>query len=86
MNPPRIPHLILISRTPPLADAWRRAIARYFPSATSSSNAAMSEHVDATTGARFTVCEGQLEDLDPRAVRHDCIVSPANSFGIMDGG
>ena len=25
-------------------------------------------------------------ELDPADVRNDCIVSPANSFGIMDGG
>lgn len=54
-----------------LCDAWNRAIAQYFPSDPS---------------PPFTVYEGTLNELDADLLRCDCIVSPANSYGIMDGG
>ncbi|KAI1794755.1 hypothetical protein LXA43DRAFT_1080472 [Ganoderma leucocontextum] len=78
---PRIPHFVFIARahrspSPSLADAWRRAIQSYFPAG---------GHLGPGE-AYITVCEGELEELDPAEVRNDCIVSPANAFGIMDGG
>ncbi|KAH7882506.1 hypothetical protein F5I97DRAFT_1931046 [Phlebopus sp. FC_14] len=54
-----------------LCDAWRRAIEQHFPNAGESP---------------FTVLEGMLQEIDPERLRCDCVVSPANSFGIMDGG
>ncbi|PIL22979.1 hypothetical protein GSI_15676 [Ganoderma sinense ZZ0214-1] len=78
---PRIPHFVFVARAhrpprPSLADAWRRAIQSYFPAG---------GHLGPGE-AYITVCEGGLEELDPAEARNDCIVSPANSFGIMDGG
>ena len=73
----RLPHLIFIAPPPraprpSLCAAWRRAIARYFP--------------DPNRAPRIDVVEGRLEDVDPARLRCDCLVSPANAFGIMDGG
>jgi len=71
-------HFILIEPKPdhgrhqaPLVAAWNRAISSYF--------------VD-ETDPPFTVLEGKLEELDANLLECDCVVSPANSFGIMDGG
>ena len=82
----RIPHFVFIARPhrdvprrESLPDAWRRAITQYFP-------ADGAEERPGPGEAYFTVREGTLEELDPADVRNDCIVSPANSFGIMDGG
>lgn len=73
------PHFIFINPKPSgnedpstsLCAAWNRAIAQYYPS---------------DLNAPFTVYEGTLNELDPDLLRCDCIVSPANSYGIMDGG
>ncbi|KAI0957753.1 hypothetical protein AcW1_006042 [Taiwanofungus camphoratus] len=35
---------------------------------------------------RFSVVESTLEQLEPPHSLFDCVVSPANSYGIMDGG
>ncbi|CAA7261938.1 unnamed protein product [Cyclocybe aegerita] len=76
-----IPRFILIAPKPPvspkyptkasLCDAWAAAIKKY---------------LDASIQPLFTVLEGKLLDLDPTQLQCDCMVSPANSFGIMDGG
>ena len=73
------PHFIFINPKPSvyedpstsLCNAWNRAIVQYFPSDPS---------------PPFTVHEGELNKLDADLLRCDCIVSPANSYGIMDGG
>lgn len=73
------PHFIFINPKPSgnedpstsLCAAWNRAIAQYYPS---------------DPNAPFTVYEGKLNELDADLLRCDCIVSPANSYGIMDGG
>jgi hypothetical protein len=70
------PHFIFINPKPSeyegsLCVAWNRAIAQHFPS---------------DPNAPFTVYEGKLNQLDADLLRCDCIVSPANSYGIMDGG
>ncbi|KAG1888180.1 macro domain-like protein, partial [Suillus subluteus] len=54
-----------------LCDAWSRAIEEHFPDPNDSP---------------FTVIEGKVQEVDPKRLRCDCVVSPANSFGIMDGG
>ncbi|KAG8811595.1 hypothetical protein FRC19_003712 [Serendipita sp. 401] len=56
-----------------LIEAWNGAIQRYFPNVPASS-------------LPFTVIEGRLEEIPAETIQCDCLVSPANSFGIMDGG
>ncbi|KAG6831331.1 hypothetical protein H0H92_011246 [Tricholoma furcatifolium] len=56
---------------PHLAAAWKQAIEHYYPNLNDSP---------------FTVLEGRSQDIDPALLRCDCVVSPANSYGIMDGG
>ncbi|CAG7850701.1 SubName: Full=Uncharacterized protein {ECO:0000313/EMBL:CCA69691.1} [Serendipita indica DSM 11827] len=55
-----------------LIKAWNRAIARYYPNREAVSP--------------FTVIEGRLGNIEPAQIQCDCMVSPANSYGIMDGG
>ncbi|KIM30695.1 hypothetical protein M408DRAFT_66006 [Serendipita vermifera MAFF 305830] len=70
-------HFIFIEPKPegkkqaPLIEAWNRAISLYFTN---------------TENPPFTVLEGTLQKLDAAVLECDCMVSPANSFGIMDGG
>lgn len=71
-------HFILIEPKPCrsnrealLVTEWKNAISLYFPM---------------DPNPPFTVLEGKLHDLDANLLRCDCMVSPANSFGIMDGG
>jgi len=73
-----IPHFILIDRrpdphypTPSVCDAWNRAL---------------EEYLDDEGKSHFTVIEGGLIELPAEQLKCDCIVSPANSYGIMDGG
>jgi hypothetical protein len=72
------PHFILIerksnqSRKPaPLIQAWNSAVELQFPDKES---------------VPFTVLEGGLLELEAKLLECDVMVSPANSFGIMDGG
>jgi hypothetical protein len=74
-KPDELPHFILISPAPranseSLVKAWTQAITT----------------LPSNLQAHFTVLEGMLSSLPPDKLRCDCIVSPANSFGIMDGG
>ncbi|GBE81763.1 macro domain-like protein [Sparassis crispa] len=46
---------------------------------------AIQEHLS-TDESFITVIEGKFNGIDAEKLRCDCIVSPANSFGIMDGG
>ncbi|KAG8844433.1 hypothetical protein FRB91_002619 [Serendipita sp. 411] len=55
-----------------LIEAWNEAIQRYFPNVPASS-------------LPFTVVEDKLEEAPIETIQCDCLVSPANSFGIMDG-
>ncbi|RPD77341.1 macro domain-like protein [Lentinus tigrinus ALCF2SS1-7] len=80
----RVPHLIFIARSPALVDAWRRAVGRYFPSP-SAQEQDQDQDEDAG-GGLFSVRAGRLEDLPAGEIAHECVVSPANAFGIMDGG
>lgn len=78
-----LPHFILISRSPrateatpvrkdseSLVDAWTRSITTLPPK--------LQTH--------FTVLQGTLTSLPADRLRCDCVVSPANSYGIMEGG
>lgn len=66
-----VPHFIFLATETPLCDAWKLAIRKYFP-----------EDGD----EHFSVQQGYLQDIDANLLRNDCMVSPANSFGLMDGG
>lgn len=57
----------------PLVDAWARAFAEV-PS------------VRVTHGDIFSARSGQVSPDDPLDIQADAVVSPANSFGFMDGG
>ncbi|PVF95265.1 macro domain-like protein [Serendipita vermifera] len=54
-----------------LLSEWPKAIAKYFVN---------------TPNPPFTVVEGRLGEVDEKILECECMVSPANSFGIMDGG
>lgn len=54
-----------------LVDEWRARIA---------------ELIAPADRERFSVVESTLQDLKPPHSHFDCVVSPANSYGIMDGG
>ena len=72
-----IPHFIFISpkprndKDPSLVEAWKNAVSMYFGEG---------------GGVHFSIHQGYLREIDPALLRCDCMVSPANSFGIMDGG
>ncbi|KAI9461163.1 hypothetical protein F5148DRAFT_983135 [Russula earlei] len=74
-----LPHFIFISRQvsraspiqkESLVKAWMRAITT----------------LPSNLQSHFTVLEGTLSSLPPDLLRCDCVVSPANAFGIMEGG
>lgn len=65
------PHFIFLATESPLIKAWKRAIKIYF-----------GEDGD----EQFSVQKGYLQDIDANLLRNDCMVSPANSYGLMDGG
>ena len=56
---------------PSLHEAWKRHVSQLLPS---------------RDQKRFHVVEARLDTLKPPHSEFDCIVSPANSYGIMDGG
>ncbi|KAH9837990.1 uncharacterized protein C8Q71DRAFT_706001 [Rhodofomes roseus] len=56
---------------PSLNEAWKRHIR---------------EQLFPDDQQRFHVVEARLDTLEPPHTEFDCIVSPANSYGIMDGG
>ncbi|KAG6834872.1 hypothetical protein H0H93_006792 [Arthromyces matolae] len=62
---------IFIAHSSSLCAEWKEAIHEYYPN---------------PLPAPFTVIQGKLEDIDPLLLKCDCIVSPANSYAIMDGG
>jgi hypothetical protein len=71
-GPGKLPHFILISPAPreSLVKAWTQAITT----------------LPSILQTHFTVLEGMLSSFPPDKLQCDCIISPANSFGIMDGG
>lgn len=54
-----------------MQDAWRSAIEETLP---------------ADIRDRFELVQSNLADLPSKKISCDCVVSPANSYGIMDGG
>ena len=72
-----IPHLIFIepkprkATDPSLCDAWKAAVKKYLG--------------DDGSGC-ISIYQGKLREIDAELLRCDCMVSPANSFGLMDGG
>ena len=66
------PHPTALGATPKesLVKAWTNTITALPP----------------TLQTHFTVLEGRLSCLSADQLQCDCVVSPANSFGIMDGG
>lgn len=57
----------------PLVEAWRRELAG-------------AASVTVSCGDIFSEREGMVGPDDPIDIRADAVVSPANSFGLMDGG
>lgn len=47
---------------------------------------AFAEHLQPKDLERFSFIEKRLNQLQEAQVTFDCVVSPANSYGIMDGG
>lgn len=70
--PPTRTNLRTQERQPSLCEAWRTALAR----------------LPQPLSCRFTTKEARLnpDALAQEFGTFDCLVSPANSFGIMDGG
>lgn len=72
-----MPHLIFMApkphkdKDPSLCEAWKAAVVKYFGE---------------EGNQHFSVQQGYLREIDAELLRCDCMVSPANSFGIMDGG
>ncbi|KAH9940611.1 macro domain-like protein [Amylocystis lapponica] len=64
-------YLTLLDISSSLVDEWRRALA---------------QHVPESIRDRITIVQSTLEDLTPPESQFDCIVSPANSYGRLDGG
>lgn len=79
-----------------LPDQWRHAIAEHLPQI-SVSTSTPSVLTSPGFGVQLQIISGYLEEDGVRQVlrssgvgfdevRADCVVSPANSYGIMDGG
>ncbi|KAI6096968.1 macro domain-like protein [Pisolithus croceorrhizus] len=47
---------------------------------------AFAQHLQPNDLERFSFLESRLDQLKEAQVTFDCVVSPANSYGIMDGG
>ncbi|KAF8191730.1 macro domain-like protein, partial [Pholiota molesta] len=62
---------ILLDLSPKLIEEWQSAIAQHIPEA----------YRD-----KFSMIQSFLSDLAPPHDQFDCIVSPANSYGRLDGG
>ncbi|KAI0128365.1 hypothetical protein BJ170DRAFT_324836 [Xylariales sp. AK1849] len=67
---PIIPHIHLLCMQPRASDAFKAAVKEYSLPSSTLS---------------YTVYNTYLSDL-PATVTFDCVVSPANSYGILDGG
>lgn len=66
-----VPQFVFLATEPPLCEAWKKAIKKYY-----------GEGGDKL----FSVQQGRLGEIDHSLLANDCMVSPANSFGLMDGG
>ena len=63
-------HFVLFDISEALVEAWRHAL---------------EEHIPETARSRFTIKLTHLEDECFPEERFECIVSPANSYGRLDG-
>ena len=83
-----IPHFILINPKPeaPQTVLSKLRTRTAPPSLCDEWNKAIKQHLNDETMNKFSVYEGTLESLPALDLACDCIVSPANSYGIMDGG
>ena len=62
---------VLLDCSPILIEEWRHAF---------------KQHVPAKYRDKFSIIQSEMADLSPPYDQFDCIVSPANSYGRMDGG
>ncbi|TDL20222.1 macro domain-like protein [Rickenella mellea] len=62
---------ILLDPSKPLIEEWRREIV---------------QHVPDRFQSKFSIVQSKLADLTQPHNQFDCIVSPANSYGRLDGG
>lgn len=62
---------IFLDMSTALVQAWKKAF---------------TEHLDDSIHEKFTFLNCKLEDIPPPHDKFDCIVSPANSYGRLDGG
>ena len=88
-HPNETPTLVfkLFARQKPLFEAWRREFAPYLNDS-SHHHHHQTAHAHSTGGAH-TSCNApvvELYDSDVLNAEADALVSPANSFGFMDGG
>jgi len=60
---------ILLDASPIVVEEWKRAFSQHVP-----------DVID-----RFLIIQSRLEDLSGPHQQFDCIVSPANSYGRLDG-
>lgn len=74
---------LFIATRPELYNEWILAIDQHL---SKESLALPDDHKSSNDAPTIQVTQGRLQDLDSESLRCDCIVSPANSFGIMDGG
>lgn len=64
-------HFVLADLSGPLIEEWREAF---------------EQHVPDEIRGHFSIIHSKLADLTPPDNQFDCIVSPANSYGRLDGG
>lgn len=80
-----------------LPDQWRHAIAEHLPQLSAPTSSSPSAFSGNELGVRLQIVTGYLEEDGVTQVlrssgtgfdevRADCVVSPANSYGIMGGG
>ena len=77
---PSTPRFIFIAPTP------KQDVPGYVPSLVEAWRVAVRDILGQDDHSQITVLEGKLQEIDPKLLQCDCMVSPANSFGIMDGG
>ena len=62
---------ILLDISAPLIEEWQLALKKHLPK---------------DIQAKFTIIQSNISALPPPYDQFDCIVSPANSYGRLDGG
>ena len=64
-------HFVLADLSAPLIEEWRHAFTQHLPE---------------NLRGNISIIHSKLADLTPPVNQVDCIVSPANSYGRLDGG